>query len=142
MATLGQQLVEPEEGWVRHTDLHKVVRFTGTWQTASTGMSTSTKGDSLEFNVKGGDVRIMGRYWGANAYTSKVSVYVDDTLHGTFTQAKEEYVENVLQYEIKGLVEGVHSIRIVNEVEGKYLFINALDVPLSAPLLPLSLIHI
>ena len=33
MATIGQQLLQPEEGWKRYDDTHLAFNRTGTWST-------------------------------------------------------------------------------------------------------------
>ncbi len=119
-ATIGQQLVQPEDGWKRYgADTNNLFKYGNTWDHLTdekakipySGSKQGTPGD-LSFNFKGTGLRLLTSV--NNTYSSKVAVSIDGNVEyfKPRNESVTDYNYNVLVYEKTGLKAGVHEVKI------------------------------
>lgn len=131
MATIKQQLLQPESGWRRYDDRESKITYVGTWTQGSTaGYYNNTNMDSnslssyYEFSFFGTKLRII------DALASNRSANVQVTIDGV-TESYSAYdattVRGVLVYEKIGLEERVHKVTVKSNATG-YMTLDAIDI--------------
>lgn len=143
LARLGDQLVEPEPGWVRFDDTHKNIEYNGFWKTTEADVSCynnthhwKSKEDnndstiSARFLFKGTKFRLISMT--SPSYPEDIELKIDGQkeilkLSGQVMQYQ------TLAYEKKNLEDMIHVI----ELSGKYISIDAIDLEEGATLLKL-----
>lgn len=146
MATVGSILLVAESGWQRFEDTNTNFSFDSAWTVNTnanySGGSTryaSGAGKYIAFNFIGTKLRFIGRLYNAS-YTTKASVYVDGIFRGSFSQMSAGITNVVLNYELTGLSNSEHSVKIINEDANNFLF-DAIDLDSTAVLKPYSVLH-
>ncbi|NFH74559.1 Ig domain-containing protein, partial [Clostridium botulinum] len=132
-ATVGEELLQPEDGWTRYSYDSKEITYDGIgwfydYKWAYNYQQTyQTPGAKIKFNFTGTKLRILSSYW--NTFTNDADIIID----GKYT---EKYVvydngkQNVaprLVYEKLGLSNDEHSVEIINNTK-EYLTINSIDI--------------
>lgn len=137
MAAVGQQLTNPESGWVRYDDSDVMFKYEGDW-VLSEPIAGTYKGKwsktrylspgarlaSFTVYFKGTDLRLIGARW--STCSEFIKIYIDDVYHGTISQLGNELVQ-VLSFEITNLDYGKHKVSFVNQTTS-YLVVDAIDV--------------
>ncbi|WP_110955229.1 hypothetical protein [Anaerosinus massiliensis] len=145
MATVGQQLLAPEEGWKRVEETNSNIIYNGSgWvspakaevgiYSGGTMKESKVTGDSAQFNFRGTKLRMIGdRY---QDKSSSILVYIDNLQAGVIDQyiSKSEVTQS-LDFEVKELEDKEHSVKIVNDGTG-YFAIDAIDIDETGELLP------
>ncbi|MGM1044909.1 MAG: discoidin domain-containing protein [Bacillota bacterium] len=135
MATIGQPLTAPENGWKRIDNTDSNISYMGSWtySTTSTGSYsstiaiTSTKNDSLSFSFKGTKLRILARRY-TSGHSNNINVYIDNVLSGNFSVTGVD-THQCLFYEVTNLTNGYHSVKIENApTSGSYFHFDAIDI--------------
>lgn len=117
MATIGQQLLQPESGWKRYDDSHHCFYRLGIWtyQTDSNhyggGMwYTNDLRGSLTIKFTGTKLRlIVNRYFNKPA---NIPVKIDNENYGTFSCYGAQLGFQILGFEITNLTDGDHILYI------------------------------
>lgn len=133
MATVGERLLTPEEGWVRYDHTSSFIKYTGTWQTETgswnyggTSTYTSTGGATISFNFSGTQLRIIGGMFNDRARATEV--YIDGALRGTINEhTTGSPVAPALVFNLEGLENGVHTVQIKTVGTNFFLF-DAIEV--------------
>ncbi|EJR57241.1 hypothetical protein IIO_04768 [Bacillus cereus VD115] len=143
LARLGDQLVEPEPGWVRFDDTHKNIEYNGFWKTTEADVSCynnthhwKSKEDnndstiSARFLFKGTKFRLISMT--SPSYPEDIELKIDDQKE-ILKLSGEGMQYQTFAYEKKNLEDMIHVI----ELSGKYINIDAIDLEEGATLLKL-----
>lgn len=143
LARLGDQLVEPEPGWVRFDDTHKNIEYNGFWKTSEADVSCynnthhwKSKEDnndstiSARFLFKGTKFRLISMT--SPSYPEDIELKIDGQKE-ILKLSGEDMQYQTLAYEKKNLEDMIHVI----ELSGKYISIDAIDLEEGATLLKL-----
>ncbi|MEB9408543.1 hypothetical protein P4J00_13220 [Bacillus cereus] len=143
LARLGDQLVEPEPGWVRFDDTHKNIEYNGFWKTTEADVSCynnthhwKSKEDnndstiSARFLFKGTKFRLISMT--SPSYPEDIELKIDGQKE-ILKLSGEVMQYQTLAYEKKNLEDMIHVI----ELSGKYISIDAIDLEEGATLLKL-----
>ncbi|MCU6710087.1 hypothetical protein M6D81_15425 [Paenibacillus sp. J5C_2022] len=140
MAIVGQQLLEPEEGWRRYDDRDSLLRYFGTWKTitGSTHYNSTllyadgSSGDLnyIYFSFEGKALRVIGLQQNTDSTLVDNNIVIE--INGSifsFTALRGNYVvSQCLLFETDILPYGVHSVKIYPKTIGKRFFIDAIDI--------------
>ncbi|KFX58371.1 Ig-like domain-containing protein [Clostridium botulinum] len=144
-ATVGEQLLQPEEGWKRYDDNDSSITYSTKLSHDSKSWFNSnslewcynntitdcvyginTENEYCEFNFYGSKLRVISPYWWSS--TPSVDVYIDNKLIGNFSEKGSSDKYQVMVYEIDELNFSKHSVKIVNkDNSGAYFCIDAID---------------
>jgi hypothetical protein len=137
MAIIGNALTAPEAGWRRYSDDDSRIKYNGTgWVRWTSDINYSNSlyhysnilNDECYFRFYGTKFRIIATY--VNVYSDNISVYVDGVLVDNFSEYgnSSTNIYKLLVYEKSGLQLGIHEIRIINNIGGKYFGIDGIDI--------------
>ncbi|WP_273325606.1 fibronectin type III domain-containing protein [Vallitalea guaymasensis] len=148
-ATVGDQLLQPEEGWQRYDDTNKYIIYEGdNW--AIGGTSNTAYGGSnhhilrglsadkiklhkVKFNFIGTKIRLIGNL--DVEHTKQLKIKIDGELIGAFNAWKRgTFQSHTVIIEKTGLENGIHSIEIYSDDEGRYNC-DAIDIDKNGSLL-------
>jgi len=126
MATVGQALTAPEDGWKRIDDTNENISYVGNWTEVSTAdtnwynntVHLTTSGDCIvQFNFTGSKFRIVGT---TNLdLATQMNVEIDGVVIGSYSQYSPSPIQkNILLFEAEGLSEGEHSVRVLSITGG------------------------
>ncbi|MBM7566968.1 sugar-binding protein [Paenibacillus sacheonensis] len=130
--TLVDKNAVPNSGqWTANTS-QSAFAFTGTgwWSDGWSWMydNVANANEAVQFNFTGNSIKL---YLTKHAQGGKANIYVDGTLKTTVDTANATWIESANAYELTGLTQGAHSIKV--EVAGKsisgdaYVLIKAFD---------------
>ncbi|MFI2129411.1 MULTISPECIES: LamG domain-containing protein [Lysinibacillus] len=131
MATIGQTLPQPENGWKRYDDTSNFIGYFGTWIHA-TGMTSAYNNTETYTNIKDGASTI---YFEGTKIRFIVSTGVNRSKNATITidGITENYnaystttVNQALIYEKIGLNNGLHKVELKLN-DNNYLVVDAID---------------
>jgi len=131
MATIGQPLTAPEEGWKRYDDLHPAFkRPVGNWTVfewakmyGGSKTCSSQKGSKVIFKFTGTRLRLIAVRWRG---FPEVKVTIDGEERGTYTQNGENAFQ-CLMYEIVGLEDKEHLVELESLTDG-IMDVDAVDI--------------
>lgn len=136
-AQVGDQLLQPEDGWNRFDDrdskILKLPSGTGQYSGAITdsncynGTVYQLLGGEFRFNFYGTGVRLIGTLTTWNGYTSNIDVYIDDNKVGSFSQFASTLKYQTLYFQAD-VIEGPHTVRLVNTVPACYIGLDCIDI--------------
>ena len=143
MATIGEQLLQPEEGWKRIDNISGSIKYNGSWGIYSgnsfynnTLYSSNTLGDSYSFSFYGTKFRIISQYY--TNRTTEQTVVIDDSITEKYT-GNNTPANIVLEYEKTGLTEGIHTVTVTNTGRGGghgFMPIDAIDIDKDGYMIP------
>ncbi|QDP99412.1 Ig domain-containing protein [Lysinibacillus fusiformis] len=147
-ATIGQQLLQPEEGWKRFNNDYKSFKYSSNMITHTDSKafqgdhrlvpSTNPGNGSLEFKFKGTQFRIISlKIRNGNAFaSSNVKVNIDGITQ-TYNpiNSDDTFGYQILLYEKTGLEDVVHSVEIYTD-DNKVLVIDAIDIDVDGEIYP------
>ncbi len=80
MATIGEQLLQPESGWIRYDDTDKNISYIGNgWKTDHDSHYSNTVGDKICFNFVGSKIRIL--VFTNNSHSKDVKIKINNTVY-------------------------------------------------------------
>lgn len=133
-ATVGQPLTAPEAGWQRYDEIDKRILFKGT-KSASTyeayykGVSSyfvpNNAGCKISFKFYGTKIRILDSTYPDRS--NSINIKIDDKT-STYNDYSTDSGFQILIYESKGLVLGVHTVEITNNDPTKIFGLDAVDI--------------
>ncbi|AVK84463.1 hypothetical protein C3943_13220 [Lysinibacillus sp. B2A1] len=147
-ATLGQQLLQPEEGWKRFNNDYESFQYSSNMINYTESKSfqgdhhlvpdTNPGNGSLEFKFKGTKFRIISLKI-RNGFTfasSNVKVNIDGITQ-TYNPINSDntYRYQILLYEKTGLEDTMHSVKIYTD-DNKTLVIDAIDIDTDGEIYP------
>lgn len=136
-ATVGDQLLEPEDGWKRIDDTDDNLKYIGSWilnKNNSSNISTSCYNktyhggqDSINFKFKGTKLRIISLATHTNR-SENIQVKIDDINVGTYSERSTTPTAQILFFEKTGLENSIHSVEIINNTRDNYIDLDAIDI--------------
>ncbi|MEQ3340204.1 Ig-like domain-containing protein [Clostridium butyricum] len=142
-ATVGEQLLQSEEGWRRYDDSDNMIMYAGSrWNTYNSSYlySGSThftgvygvnpigkKGEYAQFEMKSTKLRIIAYATTMNEWSSDVIVLIDGIEVAHYTQVLTTGGAQMLLYEITGLSDSVHNIKLINNTNVQ-MGLDAIDI--------------
>lgn len=142
MATVGQSLTSPDEGWTRYDDTNSNITYSGdSWVVGSPDASNYNStyhycgnGGIARFNFTGPKFRLIGT--GYSALTTAASVYIDGVLAASFSQhSTSGVIYQQLNADISGLANKEHYVSIINN-SASNMAIDAVDIDSAGILKP------
>ncbi|NFR65397.1 cell adhesion protein [Clostridium botulinum] len=80
MATIGEQLLQPESGWIRYDDTDKNISYIGNeWKTDYDSHYSNTVGDKICFNFVGSKIRIL--VFTNNSHSKDVKIKINNIVY-------------------------------------------------------------
>ena len=122
MASIGQQLLQPESGWKRYNDDDINFSYYGDWIYNNPGFShylgdyhvSKTIGDKVQFNFVGTKIRILATRDSVYYVAGSWDIFIDGIKMGTYSNPRGgSVVECVLLFQISNLISREHSVEIV-----------------------------
>lgn len=115
-ATVGQQLLQPEEGWQRFDDTHPFIKYTGSgWKVTKnashyngTHGATPNLSDTIMFSFQGTKLRVIS--YTSSGMPSNLSITIDGKTEYFSEDGSKHF--NVLVFEKLGLEDITHSVEI------------------------------
>ncbi|MGE7111210.1 Ig-like domain-containing protein [Lysinibacillus sp. NPDC047702] len=137
-ASIGQQLLQPEEGWKRYDDSSTLIvkkEYETSVQSPAYGGSFSWIADGtnkpIEFTFYGTKLRLIARYYNGVYYGEKINLYIDDELKTTFSEkSPTSDVFQALVAEVSGLTNSIHRVKILLDPSStdKGINLDAIDI--------------
>ena len=131
MATIGEQLLQPETGWQRIEDTNTLIKYDGNWtsyeHSSFSGNSAhynNTK-DFVSFIFYGSKLRIISEYFN-NRDTNNL-IIIDDVEYNfnCYSSTKESIV---IAFEKLDLQKRCHTVKIANMNLGQYFLLDCIDI--------------
>ena len=148
-AVVGDKLPAPESGWIRYDDTGSnitystegwtsdgAVDFTGNY--LNTGHFSTSLSANYKFVFYGSKLRLITTT--NYSHPSAIPIKIDGV---TYTYS--EYgalAKQILSFEITGLSTGKHLVEVSNPTQGKYIFLDAIDIDANGELLPNELTYL
>ncbi|WP_431030127.1 hypothetical protein [Lysinibacillus sp. LZ02] len=137
-ASIGEKLLQPEEGWQRYDDRNEFIKTNFISADAAsrhgfyenTGHHTAKKNDYYSFNFIGSKLRIIA--FVAKDHSNDVKITID----GEVYQYSERIGSGnqVIVFEKLDLSKGLHQVKIESTQDGVYTSIDAIDIDLDGNL--------
>jgi hypothetical protein len=129
-ASVGQRLVEREEGWDPYDQTAPEIKYNGNWSTYDSnlyygGSGTSSIGNSVEFKFYGNKMRLIGVLYTGASKNIEVSI---DGAKEQMSQYTSGVYYQILNYEKTGLTDSVHHVVITNMEANKELYVDRIDI--------------
>lgn len=136
MATIGQQLLQPESGWKRYDDSHSAIVIPSSWLVTTANAThyngtisyTDISNSKAVFKFKGSKLRLISRITVGASTATKISI---DGVVEEFNQQNSNVVNQALVYEKLGLTDAIHTVEIWNETPSTFIYIDAIDIDLT-----------
>ncbi|WP_341302228.1 LamG-like jellyroll fold domain-containing protein [Lysinibacillus sp. FSL H8-0500] len=141
MATIGQQLLQPESGWQRYDDTHSFIKYSGDWTSVNspnfyknTVTHNKNIGGNATFSFKGTKVRIIGAKNGISPSigSSNVTVKIDG-IEEVVSFYNPTVLYQIIIYEKVDLEDKIHRIELINN-ENNYIWLDAIDIDIDGDL--------
>lgn len=139
MATIGQQLAQPEEGWKRYDDRDSNMKYSGTWTKATssallfqTESYSNVIGSNLSFRFLGTGIRII------SSLNTNRSSNIEVSLDGNkeiISMYRSSVLNYVVTFEKLDLVNTEHEIVVTLNDSSGYIQIDAIDIDSTGRLL-------
>lgn len=144
-ATVGEQLLQPEDGWKRYDDNDSNITYNGDWIYASDSSCYNgyghyspnfyTGNESVKFNCYSSRLRVISIQY--PNYASNYKILIDNKEY-VFSLNGNDIRQDIaldLQFD-----KGIHSIEIFCGTDGNYqrLYIDAIDIDSDGYLLPFN----
>lgn len=135
MATIGQQLLQPESGWQRYDDTHYFIKYSGDWTSGNspnfyknTVTHNKNIGGNAIFSFKGTKVRIIGAKNGISPSigSSNVTVKIDG-IEEVVSFYNPTVLYQIIIYEKIDLEDKIHRIELINN-ENNLIWLDAIDI--------------
>ena len=109
MASVGQQLLQPESGWKRYNDTNTNITYLGVWRPYSAIQYSNDVNKRIQFNFTGSKLRILSYVHGS--YSSNVKISIDKTEY-SFAENIGDTLFNVVVFETTTLSSTEHYVEI------------------------------
>ncbi|HHY74266.1 MAG TPA: hypothetical protein GX497_13790 [Bacillus bacterium] len=134
-ATIGQQLLKPEEGWKRYDDTDPAIKYSVGWTKSTvttenppnynnTHSSTMLGGEKISFDFIGKSIRIIVRASPSRASQVKVTI---DGIVNHYSEISPISIKQMLAYEKTNVKEGRHTV-VIETIEAKIATLDAIDI--------------
>lgn len=143
MATIGQQLLQPESGWKRYDDRNENINYVGSWVKGSysstqyylgtdtyvdIGITSNKNSHTISFNFTGSKIRIIGFKNTSGTESCFVNI---DGIEYNFSQNSSTLTQGCLNFELLNLTNKEHYVQIYsnNSNSSKYgMVFDAVDI--------------
>lgn len=135
-ASIGDVLTEPEEGWKRVRFTSTDIQYSGEGWKQYKGIENESlyKNASFKFNFTGSKLRIISVMHPFGS--PDISVIIDGkNLEKMSLVGTNDYIPRMM-YEITGLSEGEHTAEFVNNVQGNWIILTAIDIDSNSTIKP------
>ncbi|RHW32008.1 hypothetical protein [Oceanobacillus profundus] len=131
-AQVGDQLLDPEEGWKRYDDRHPAIKYEGNWIRSNitgyfNGTTTGTDSngeDSYSFKFIGTKIRLVDAL--AENRSSSVRVIIDG-VEESYSAYGPSTARATLVYEKTGLEFKEHTVEVINSLT-RFIALDAIDI--------------
>ncbi|MBP1906678.1 hypothetical protein J2Z32_003342 [Paenibacillus turicensis] len=131
MASVGDQLTQPEAGWRRYDDSDSVFEYTGLWMLGTStlyykerGRYTTDTVSTVSFKFTGTRIRIIAYRYSNQSPNIVITIDGEDNSY-SLVNTSETFMS--LVFEKEGLSSGTHTVTIKNNASGTFNF-DAVDV--------------
>ncbi|EQB3101447.1 cell adhesion protein [Clostridium botulinum] len=140
MATIGEQLLQPESGWKRYDDIDSNINYIGNWRTSTESGSLKWSGSNqisniinnkIQFNFTGDKIRIISSTAPANS--NNIEIKIDNNIINSINMKTTNINYQVLVYEKIGMCNKEHFLEITN-LTNDYIVLDAIDIDKSGQL--------
>lgn len=136
MATVGDQLLNPESGWQRIDDANKNIKYNGNWISATGDPNTyagtahyftlgGTTENSIEFYFYGTKLRIIDMYWSNRV--NNVTVELDGVI-SSYNPNNSTNKYRVIVFERLNLQYGFHKVKLTTTSTSNNFSLDAIDI--------------
>ncbi len=151
MATIGEQLLQPESGWKRYDDRNENISYVGNWVKGSysstqyylgtdtyidIGIASSKNSHTISFNFIGSKIRIMGLKNTTGAENCFINI---DNIEYNFSQNTSTLTQGCLNFELLNLTNKEHYVQMYsnNSNASKYgIVFDSIDIDENGELKP------
>lgn len=139
MATVGDQIKEPEAGWRRYDDTHPGLKYTGTWTTPSPTnavyyggsirvTSRAVDNNYVTFSFFGTKLRIISDFYSDRHSDNAITIDGVTETYSAFRAVGTSSLQQAIVYEKIGLTLGVHTVSIATGHNRINFTLDAIDI--------------
>ncbi|MCF7755551.1 hypothetical protein KQ941_13950 [Paenibacillus xylanexedens] len=136
MATVGDQLLNPESGWQRVDDANKSIKYNGNWLSVTGDPNTyagtahyftlsGATTNSIEFYFYGTKLRIIDMYWSNRV--NNVTVELDGVI-SSYNPNNSTNKYRVIVFERLNLQYGFHKVKLTTTSTSNNFSLDAIDI--------------
>ncbi|HDK7138319.1 TPA: hypothetical protein PTV74_002188 [Clostridium botulinum] len=141
MATIGEQLLQPESGWKRYDDTDDNISYVGTKQIVNGSKYSDgslmyflpSENCTIKFNFIGGKIRLIDTM--SNNRSSNMNIKIDD-INYVFSDYSPSSIDQRLIFEKAGLSFKEHFVEISNNQKETVYGLDAIDIDENGKLKP------
>lgn len=140
MATIGQPLMQPEQGWKRYDDTDSAIKYANTVThtqntNAYNGGYHAPSNTKVAFNFTGTKIRIIG-YSNTSTYSDLIQIKIDEIPYNFSQMGSVAGVYQALNFEHLELENKIHVVEIENKsTKSSVWLIDAIDIDSTGRLL-------
>ncbi|WP_254613116.1 discoidin domain-containing protein [Brevibacillus sp. HB1.2] len=122
---VGSPLLKPDIGWNRYDFTDSRLLYKGSWSDNTNDKISAVAGDTVSFRFYGTELRVL-----VNSYNNRsdMQIVVDDLLPEVFKGYHNKSAPQTLAYEITGLQEKVHTVKITHLGTNTFATLDAIDI--------------
>ncbi|MGQ8871424.1 discoidin domain-containing protein [Paenibacillus sp. TSA_86.1] len=139
MATVGEQIKEPEAGWRRYDDTHPCLKYTGTWTTPSPTnagyyggsirvTSRAVDNNYVTFSFFGTKLRIISDFYSDRHSDNAITIDGVTEIYSAFRTVGTSSLQQAIVYEKVGLTLGFHTVSIATGHNRINYTLDAIDI--------------
>ncbi|SCY72078.1 hypothetical protein SAMN05720606_10891 [Paenibacillus polysaccharolyticus] len=139
MATVGDQIKEPEAGWRRYDDTHPGLKYTGTWTTPSPTnagyyggsirvTSRAVDNNYVTFSFLGTKLRIISDFYSDRHSDNAITIDGVTETYSAFRAVGTSSLQQAIVYEKLGLNLGFHTVSIATGHNRINFTLDAIDI--------------
>lgn len=141
MATIGQQLLQPESGWKRYDDTDSNISYVGTKQIVSGSKYSNgslmyfqpSENCTIKFNFIGSKIRLIDTMSSNRSSTMNIKI---DNINYIFSDYSPSSIDQRLIFEKAGLLFKEHFVEISNNQKDTVYGLDAIDIDENGELKP------
>ncbi|EQB4338201.1 hypothetical protein ACP49_16610 [Clostridium botulinum] len=141
MATIGEQLLQPESGWIRYDDTDSNINYVGTKQIVSGSKYSNgslmyfqpSENCTIKFNFIGSKIRLIDTM--SSNRSSNMNIKIDDVNY-IFSDYSPSSIDQRLIFEKTGLLFKEHFVEISNNQKDTVYGLDAIDIDENGRLRP------
>ncbi len=132
-ASVGEQLLQPEEGWKRIDSNHESLDYVGSWREFNHSgnynrskmySNSSNNTDYIKFQFNGTSLRIISERW--STYSDNIQISIDGENYSYSQYGSNQY--QTILFEKQDLSDNVHTVEIKRLSGKSYFSLDAIDI--------------
>jgi hypothetical protein len=144
-ATVGEQLLEPEDGWRRYDDENDLIQYSSGWTTESVSgnyqlsnhLAWGVSYQYYTFKFVGTKFRLITGL--NNDHAKNIEITIDGGTPTTYSEYDSTLTRSVLGFEKTGLKYGVHTVKVQKmDTENRVMALDAIDIDETGELLDIN----